>query len=129
LSSALQSVLYSFPTRCSSDLFLRLRTSSKFTFLLLPGIRHPLGSRAHSFKNFFSFLIDCVVTNARFPRVLYIRFLFEDRPASVHTTNFERLKSFRIRRSNGFKVVCSFLFPGVILKASGRPDPSMNNPI
>ncbi len=35
--------------------------------------------------------------------------LVEARPASVHTTNFESLKSDKILFSKGFNVTCSFV--------------------
>ena len=96
---------------------------------LLPGRRHPSVSSAQSFRDFFIFLMDCVVMKQRSPQLLNFRLASEDSPPSVQTTNFDFPKSCMIFFSNGWSVVCSLWFPGVMEKASGSPDLSMKSPM
>ena len=70
-----------------------------------------------------------MVTNFLLLVLLNFLLAVEASPASVHTTNFDVLKSLIIFSSSGVKVICSLVLPGVISKAKGIPFPSINNPI
>ena len=115
---------------------MELNTSSSFSSSVWRSIkrsdlslRNCSGLRAISRSSFFIFFKEWVMIYARFPSMLNRRLLALPSPASEQKMNSLQSKSCRIFDSKGFKVVCSFLFPGKISKARGIPSASINNPI
>ena len=119
-----------FCLKKSLFLLSSVSSSSEISYLVsLPSNCQPLESRHHSFNSLPSFLIDCVVIKLLSPKLLNLRLASDDRPASVHMTNLESSKSFIICFSRGLSESCSFCAPGLMQKARGIPDLSINRPI
>lgn len=86
----------------SSSVSSRVRRS---IILSEPGILYCVGFNAMSRSSFFIFFKDCVMTYARFSKLLKRRLLLEPNPASEQKINSLQPKSRIMVVSRGFKVV------------------------